>query len=97
MPRIGLPHDWLNIKNHLAVPFLAFSKHPIILPGWVYFIFALITVVAMSNGVNLTDGADGLAIGPVIMALYQDPEGNTIGGERLTTPSTGDICECTTT
>lgn len=67
VPRAGLPHDWLTIKNHLAVPFLAFSKHPIVLPGWLYFFFALITVVGMSNGVNLTDGADGLAIGPVII------------------------------
>ena len=67
MPRAGLPADWLAIKFHLSVPFLAFSKHPIILPAYVYMPFALITVVGMSNGVNLTDGADGLAIGPVII------------------------------
>ncbi len=63
----GLPNDWLAIRNHLAVPFLAFSKHTFALPPAVYFAFALIVVVGMSNGVNLTDGADGLAIGPVIV------------------------------
>ncbi len=67
MPRAGLPADWLEIRTHLAVPFLAFSKHPIVLPGWLYISFALVVVVGMSNGVNLTDGADGLAIGPVII------------------------------
>jgi len=31
--------------------------------GWLYFPFALLVVVATSNGVNLTDGLDGLAGG----------------------------------
>jgi phospho-N-acetylmuramoyl-pentapeptide-transferase len=66
-PRPQLPADWLAIRTHLAIPFMAFSKHPVVLPGWLYVIFALIVVVGMSNGVNLTDGADGLAIGPVII------------------------------
>ena len=65
--RKGTPQDWLDIRNQLAVPFLAFSKHHYSLPPAVYFVFALIVVVGMSNGVNLTDGADGLAIGPVIV------------------------------
>ena len=67
MPRAGLPADWLAIRTQLSVPFLAFSKHQIFLPTWIYVPFALVTVVGMSNGVNLTDGADGLAIGPVII------------------------------
>jgi phospho-N-acetylmuramoyl-pentapeptide-transferase len=65
--RPGLPADWLAIRNHLAIPFVAFGKHAITLPLPVYFAFALVCVVGMSNGVNLTDGADGLAIGPVII------------------------------
>ncbi|MGZ5971009.1 MAG: phospho-N-acetylmuramoyl-pentapeptide-transferase, partial [Polyangiales bacterium] len=65
--RPGVPADWTAIKFRLAIPFLAFSKHPITLPGWLYIVFALIVVVGMSNGVNLTDGADGLAIGPVMI------------------------------
>ena len=62
----ALPADWLQIRGHLGVPFLAFYKHPIALPLAVYFAFAVIAVVATSNAVNLTDGLDGLAIGPVI-------------------------------
>jgi phospho-N-acetylmuramoyl-pentapeptide-transferase len=62
-----LPPEWLEIRTSLAVPFLAFSKYPIELPVWLYIAFALFVVVAMSNGVNLTDGLDGLAIGPVMI------------------------------
>lgn len=36
--------------------------------GWGYIIFAAFVIVAASNAVNLTDGLDGLAIGPVIIA-----------------------------
>ena len=62
-----LPNDWNEIKTHLAIPFLAFSKHSIDLPMWVYVPFAVFVVVATSNAVNLTDGLDGLAIGPVMI------------------------------
>ena len=63
----GLPVEWLIIRDRLALPFVAFDKHPIILPGWLYVVFATFVVVAMSNAVNLTDGLDGLAIGPVMV------------------------------
>ncbi|PIF02936.1 MAG: phospho-N-acetylmuramoyl-pentapeptide-transferase [Desulfococcus sp.] len=36
--------------------------------GWGYILFAALVMVATSNAVNLTDGLDGLAIGPVIIA-----------------------------
>jgi phospho-N-acetylmuramoyl-pentapeptide-transferase len=36
--------------------------------GWGYIVFAAIVIVGASNAVNLTDGLDGLAIGPVIIA-----------------------------
>ncbi|MDR2051325.1 MAG: phospho-N-acetylmuramoyl-pentapeptide-transferase [Deltaproteobacteria bacterium] len=36
--------------------------------GWFYLPFALLVMVGCSNGVNLTDGLDGLAIGPTIVA-----------------------------
>ena len=36
--------------------------------GWGYAIFAAVVIVGASNAVNLTDGLDGLAIGPVIVA-----------------------------
>ncbi|MGE4296395.1 MAG: phospho-N-acetylmuramoyl-pentapeptide-transferase [Desulfovibrionaceae bacterium] len=36
--------------------------------GWLYVPFAIFVMVGSSNGVNLTDGLDGLAIGPSIVA-----------------------------
>jgi phospho-N-acetylmuramoyl-pentapeptide-transferase len=62
-----LPPDWNSIKTRLALPFVAFSKVPIELPLAVYIPFAVFVVVATSNAVNLTDGLDGLAIGPVMI------------------------------
>ena len=38
---------------------------PLVL-GWAFVAFALFMLVAESNGVNLTDGLDGLAIGPTM-------------------------------
>lgn len=35
--------------------------------GWGYIFFATLMIVGTSNAVNLTDGLDGLAIGPVII------------------------------
>jgi phospho-N-acetylmuramoyl-pentapeptide-transferase len=63
----SVPADWLEIRERLAIPFVAFQKHPVSLPIAVYIPFAVFVVVAMSNAVNLTDGLDGLAIGPVII------------------------------
>jgi phospho-N-acetylmuramoyl-pentapeptide-transferase len=61
-----VPADWWEIKNHLAMPFVAFSRYSLVLPVWVYIAFAIVVVVGASNAVNLTDGLDGLAIGPVM-------------------------------
>ncbi|HEY8077791.1 MAG TPA: phospho-N-acetylmuramoyl-pentapeptide-transferase, partial [Labilithrix sp.] len=61
-----VPHDWWEMRGRLAVPFVAFAKHPITLPIGIYVVFAVLCVVATSNAVNFTDGLDGLAIGPVI-------------------------------
>jgi phospho-N-acetylmuramoyl-pentapeptide-transferase len=63
----ALPHGWLDMRSRLAIPFLAYAKHPVSLPLPLYLLFALFVVVAMSNAVNLTDGLDGLAIGPVMI------------------------------
>ena len=49
----------------LAVPFL---KGWLLDLGWFWVPFAMLVIVGASNAVNLTDGLDGLAIGPVIMA-----------------------------
>jgi phospho-N-acetylmuramoyl-pentapeptide-transferase len=63
----GLPSDWLALRNRLSLPFVAFEKHPISIPAWTYVAFASFVIVSMSNAVNLTDGLDGLAIGPVLI------------------------------
>jgi phospho-N-acetylmuramoyl-pentapeptide-transferase len=64
----GLPADWMAVRDRLSLPFVAFDKHPVILPSYLYVIFASICVVGTSNAVNLTDGLDGLAIGPVMIS-----------------------------
>lgn len=46
--------------------YLPFFKHFALNLGWFYIPFAICVIVGASNAVNLTDGLDGLAIGPVI-------------------------------
>ncbi|MCF8103879.1 MAG: phospho-N-acetylmuramoyl-pentapeptide-transferase [Desulfohalobiaceae bacterium] len=58
---ISLP----GYSSVLYVPFFK-SLQPDL--GWLYLPFALAVIVGASNGVNLTDGLDGLAIGPTIIA-----------------------------
>jgi phospho-N-acetylmuramoyl-pentapeptide-transferase len=54
-----------NFDGELAVPFFKdFTPHL----GWIYVPLAALVIVAASNAVNLTDGLDGLAIGPVMIA-----------------------------
>ncbi len=49
----------------LAVPFL---KSTLVQLGWFFVPFAVFVMVGSSNAVNLTDGLDGLAIVPVMIA-----------------------------
>ncbi len=56
---------WNVTDSNLYLPFL---KDPIIDLGWWYVPFAALVIVGSSNAVNLTDGLDGLAIGPVIIS-----------------------------
>jgi phospho-N-acetylmuramoyl-pentapeptide-transferase len=49
----------------LAIPFL---KGWLLNLGSWWFLFAMLVVIGASNAVNLTDGLDGLAIGPIVMA-----------------------------
>jgi phospho-N-acetylmuramoyl-pentapeptide-transferase len=61
----GLPH--LLIDTKLTIPFLPTKwANPDL--GWFYVVFAWFVVVGTSNAVNLTDGLDGLAIAPTIVA-----------------------------
>ena len=52
----------------MALPLVDFYKHPLALWLPAYIVLAIIVVVGTSNGVNITDGLDGLAIGPVIIS-----------------------------
>jgi phospho-N-acetylmuramoyl-pentapeptide-transferase len=54
----------LHFDTHLTIPF-AKNLHPD-LHWWGYIPFAVFVIVASSHAVNLTDGLDGLAIGPVM-------------------------------
>jgi phospho-N-acetylmuramoyl-pentapeptide-transferase len=54
----------LQFPSHLTFPFLK-HLHPN-LHWWGYIPFAMVVMVFSSNAVNLTDGLDGLAIGPVM-------------------------------
>ena len=54
-----------NFDAQLAVPFFKNFTPDL---GIFYVPFAAFVIVATSNGVNLTDGLDGLAIGPVLVA-----------------------------
>lgn len=55
-----------DFNGHVAVPFF---KQISVNLGWGYVLFAALVIVGCSNAVNLTDGLDGLAIGPAIIAF----------------------------
>ena len=57
-----------NFELYLSIPFLRWDVYGFWLPPALYVVFAMILIVGTSNAVNLTDGLDGLAIGPVIVA-----------------------------
>jgi len=54
-----------NFSTEVTVPFFKTVTPDL---DWGYIIFAVLVIVGASNAVNLTDGLDGLAIGPVIIA-----------------------------
>ncbi|MES2984072.1 MAG: phospho-N-acetylmuramoyl-pentapeptide-transferase [Pseudomonadota bacterium] len=54
-----------SLNHHLALPFL---KNVLLNLGILYFPFVVLVLVGASNAVNLTDGLDGLAIVPIMIA-----------------------------
>ncbi|MBI6629890.1 phospho-N-acetylmuramoyl-pentapeptide-transferase [Pontibaca salina] len=54
-----------DLQGRLAVPVF---KDVLINLGWFYIPFAICVIVGAANAVNLTDGLDGLAIMPVMIA-----------------------------
>ncbi|MEQ1876778.1 MAG: phospho-N-acetylmuramoyl-pentapeptide-transferase [Bdellovibrionia bacterium] len=53
------------LPSDLTIPFF---KNVHLELGWFYVLFASFVIVGCANAVNLTDGLDGLAIAPVIIA-----------------------------
>ena len=56
-------HYLIYQNSEIHVPFF---KELIFDVGWLYVPFAVFVIVGASNAVNLTDGLDGLAIGPIM-------------------------------
>ncbi|HEX3430706.1 MAG TPA: phospho-N-acetylmuramoyl-pentapeptide-transferase [Rhizomicrobium sp.] len=54
-----------QLSGMIAIPFLKTALIPL---GYGFIIFGALVIVGASNAVNLTDGLDGLAIMPVIIA-----------------------------
>jgi phospho-N-acetylmuramoyl-pentapeptide-transferase len=63
---------WADVpfSTNVAIPFVASDIFQISLPVAGYLVFGLIAIVGTSNAVNLTDGLDGLAIGPTIVSAF---------------------------
>jgi phospho-N-acetylmuramoyl-pentapeptide-transferase len=56
-----------SVRLAIQLPFTNFYAHHLVLPVWGYVLFGALVVVGTANAVNLTDGLDGLAIGPTII------------------------------
>jgi phospho-N-acetylmuramoyl-pentapeptide-transferase len=59
---------WLMVRTGGTGLHLPFVKETVIDLGWFYLLFGAFVIVAFGNAVNLTDGLDGLATMPVIIA-----------------------------
>jgi len=74
--------------GRLAIPFFK-TFHPDL--GWWYIPFTVLVIVGASNAVNLTDGLDGLAAGPVMISgsvylIFSYAAGNVIVAQYLQIP-----------
>ncbi len=56
-----------QVRLAVQIPFTNFYEQGLYLPAWLYASLGAFIVVGTANAVNLTDGLDGLAIGPSIM------------------------------
>jgi phospho-N-acetylmuramoyl-pentapeptide-transferase len=75
------------VDLHLTLPFVP-TRHFEPSLGWAFVPFMLVVIVGTSNAVNLTDGLDGLAIGPTIVSsmtflVLSYVAGTTIAGFSL--------------
>jgi phospho-N-acetylmuramoyl-pentapeptide-transferase len=60
--------SWVMVRAGTSDLYLPFVKEPVIDLGLAYVAFGAFVIVAFGNAVNLTDGLDGLATMPVIIA-----------------------------
>ncbi len=77
-----------GFESTLTIPFLKDLRPDL---GWWYVPFATLVIVGASNAVNLTDGLDGLAIGPVMIvgvtyAIFAYVSGHSRIAEYLQVP-----------
>jgi phospho-N-acetylmuramoyl-pentapeptide-transferase len=80
----------LSPIDHASLRF-PFFKHLVFSLGFFYIPFVIFVIVGASNAVNLTDGLDGLASGPIIttattFALFSYLSGNSQIAEYLQIP-----------
>jgi phospho-N-acetylmuramoyl-pentapeptide-transferase len=59
---------WLMVRTGGTGLHLPFVKETVADLGWFYIVFGAFVIVSFGNAVNLTDGLDGLATMPVIIA-----------------------------
>jgi len=59
---------WLIVRFGSTELYVPFRQAPLVDLGWFYIAFGAFVIVAFGNAVNLTDGLDGLATMPVIIA-----------------------------
>ncbi len=59
---------WWPADGFTTSVVIPFFKGWLITLGWLWIPFAILVIVGASNAVNLTDGLDGLAIGPIVTA-----------------------------
>ena len=90
---------WAMVRMNGTELYLPFVQGPVIDLGWFYIAFGAFVIVAFGNAVNLTDGLDGLATMPVIIAcvaftLIAYLVGNAVFANYLGIPhvlGTGDL------
>ena len=62
---LNLPFNMHEFNTQIYLPFFKRFSPDI---GWWYILWMLLVIIGSTNAVNLTDGLDGLAIGPVMIS-----------------------------
>jgi phospho-N-acetylmuramoyl-pentapeptide-transferase len=83
---------WMMVRVSGTQLYLPFIQGAVIDLSWIYIAFGAFVIVAFGNAVNLTDGLDGLATMPVIIAcmaftLIAYLVGNAVYSEYLGIPN----------